>query len=131
MQEFFINRGSRLPVLEMSLIENGRYGSEHHAAFYVALQNATIYFNMVDIITGVPRIAHQRATIVENEDCPGTYNLQYQWRKRDTERVGKYRGQFEIVFGDDNDSEFSEQNLVVPIYDELIININDGLIKKC
>lgn len=130
MQVFFINQHSELPILEMKLIENGRYGSIDHESFYIALQNARLYFTMIDIDTGVTRIAHQPAGLLENLDCPGTYNIYYQFKKRDTQRVGSYRGQFEIVFGSDVQNEFTSRTLIIPIHDELVIKIMDGLIKK-
>jgi hypothetical protein len=130
MQHFFINKNSELPILELKLIENGRYGSIDHESFYTAIQNANIYFTMIDVDTAVTRIAHQPAGLLENLDCPGTYNIYYQFRKTDTQRVGSYRGQFEIVFGSDVKNEFTSKILIVPIHDELIINVTDGLIKK-
>jgi hypothetical protein len=129
-QYFFINQHSELPILEMRLIENGRYGSIDHEAFYIAIQNAEIYFTMIDIDTGVTRVAHQAAGLLENIDCPGTYNMYYQFKKRDTQRVGSYRGQFEIAFGSDLKNEFTNRNLIVPIHDSLIINVISDLIKK-
>jgi len=130
MQHFFINKNSELPILEMRLIENGRYGSIDHETFYIAIQNANLFFTMIDVDTGVTRIAHQPAGLLENLDCPGTYNIYYQFRKRDTQRVGRYRGQFEIVFGLDVKNEFTSRTLIVPIHDELIVNVMDGSIKK-
>jgi hypothetical protein len=130
MQNFFINKDSELPILEMSLIEDGRYGSIDHESFYTAVQNANIYFTMIDVNTGVTRIAHQPAGLLENPDCPGTYNIYYQFKKRDTQRVGSYRGQFEIIFGSDVLNEFTSRVLIVPIYDELIVNVIVGSIKK-
>ena len=130
MQNFFINKDSLLPILEMKLIEYGRVGSESHNPFYQALQNANIFFNMIDIDTGVVKIAHQPATIIENVGCSGQFNIAYEWKPRDVARVGKYRGQFEIIFDKDNVPEFAGRNLIVPIQNELIINITEGAIKK-
>jgi hypothetical protein len=129
-QSFFINKNSELPVLEMKLIENGRYGSIDHESFFTALQNADLYFTMHDIDTAVVKVAHQKAGLIENTDCPGTFNIYYQMTKHDTTRVGRYRGQFEIVFGKDVENEFTGRTLIVPIADELIVNVMDGLIKK-
>ena len=129
-QYFYINQNSELPILEMRLIENGRYGSIDHESFYIAIQNANLYFTMIDIDTGVTRIAHQPAGILENRDCPGTFNIYYQFTKRDTQRVGSYRGRFEIVFGDDLINEFTGRTLIIPIHDELVICVMDGSIKK-
>ena len=130
MQNFFINKNSILPILEMKLIEYGRVGSETHNSFYQAIQNADIFFNMVDVDTGVVKIAHQPGTIIENTGCSGQFNIAYEWKPRDVTRVGKYRGQFEIIFDKDNDPEFAGRNLIVPIQNELIINITEGVVKK-
>jgi hypothetical protein len=45
-------------------------------------------------------------------------------------RPGRYRGQFEIIFSKDGSPEFAGRNLIVPIIDELIIEVNEGIIKK-
>jgi hypothetical protein len=114
----------------MKLIEQGRTGSDAHEPFYQALQNADIYFTMIDIDTGVTKVAHQPAILIENEGCTGQFNIAYEWKSRDVSRIGKYRGQFEIEFGEDNTREFAGRNLIVPIQNQLIVNVTEGLIKK-
>jgi hypothetical protein len=39
-------------------------------------------------------------------------------------------GTFEIIFDKDNISEFANKNLIVPIQNQLIVNVTEGLIKK-
>jgi hypothetical protein len=130
MQHFFINKGSILPILELKLIDNGRVGSTAHVPFYEALQNADIYFTMTDVDTGVCKVAHQPGVLIEADGCSDQFNIGYEWKPRDVSRVGRYRGQFEIIFGDDNMIEFSGKNLIVPIQNQLIINVTEGIIKK-
>jgi len=130
MQNFFINKDSILPTLEMKLIEQGRVGSDAHVSFYNALQNADIFFTMIDVDTGVTKVAHQPAILIESDGCTDQFNIAYEWKKRDVSRPGKYRGQFEIIFSDDNIPEFASKNLVVPIHNELMINVTEGSIKK-
>ena len=143
MQEFFINKGATLPHLFMELIDDGRNTYNH---IFDYIQNADIYFSVVDIETGVPRVVHQPALAVlkENPNCSDEYVLCYMWKDRDTIRPGRYRGQFEIVFSSDQkdegnyDDEGTTQifmgepdgNLIVPIHEELLINVQDGTIKK-
>ena len=130
MQNFFINKGSILPILEMKLIEHGRTGSDVHEPFYQALQNADIFFNMTDVDTGVVKIAHQPAILIEADGCTDQFNIAYEWKPRDVSRPGKYVGKFEIIFDNDNVSEFAGRNLIVPIQNQLIVNVTEGLIKK-
>jgi len=130
MQNFFINKGSILPILEMKLIEYGRVGSENHEPFFDALQNADIFFNMVDVDTGVVKVAHQPGILIEADGCTDQYHIAYEWKPRDVSRPGKYVGTFEIIFNKDNDKEFAGRNLIVPIQNQLIINVTEGLIKK-
>ena len=50
---------------------------------------------------------------------------------RDTKREGRYIGTFKIVFNDDIYSEeyqFPKGELIVPISEELVININNSMI---
>ena len=130
MQNFFINKGSIMPVLEMKLIEYGRVGSDAHEPFYTALLNADWFFTMIDVDTGVTKVAHQPATLIEIDNCTGQFHIAYEWKPRDVSRAGVYRGQFEIVFDKDNITEFAGKNLVVPIQNQLFVHVTEGVIKK-
>ena len=122
--EFHINKNSTLPKLKLELIKDGR--NDFHK-FHEKIQNAIIYFSMVDVITGVKRIAKKIAGIelVEPTSCVGEeYYLVYQFTPRDTSVAGRYIGHFEIEFLDGSGT------LIVPIREELFVNILDGSIKK-
>ena len=56
MQEFFILKGSVNPVLEMELIDDGRY-SFHKSLFNEALQDSNVTFTMIDTETNIPKIS--------------------------------------------------------------------------
>jgi len=122
--EFFINKNSTLPKLKLELIQDGRNDFNR---FHEEVQNADIYFTMSDVITGVKKIAKKKAGIeqVEPEDCVGPeFYLVYQFTERETSVAGRFVGQFEIVFLDGSGT------LIVPIREELFINVLDGTIKK-
>jgi hypothetical protein len=122
--EFFINKESTLPVLKLELIQDGRNDFRH---FFELIQNGNIYFTMTDIVTGIKRIGRKRAgtALVTPPSCVGDeYYLVYQFSAKETARVGRYVGQFTIDFLDGTGT------LIVPIHEELFINVLDGSIKK-
>jgi hypothetical protein len=122
--EFFINKGATLPILKLELIQDGR---NDFRRFFEQIQNATIHFSMSDVTTGVKKIGRKIAgtQLVIPVDCVGEeYYLVYQFTERDTEKAGRYVGTFTIEFLDGSGT------LVVPIKDELFINVLEGSIKK-
>lgn len=125
MQDFFILKGSLNPVLEMELINDGRYDFQK-SLINDALQDSVVTFNMKDEETGILKVAKAKANIVlANEDsCQERYILQYKWNKRDVSKEGIYRGWFEIEFNGNLTSENIEYptgNLIVPIEEDLKI----------
>jgi len=122
--EFNINKNSTLPVLKLELIKDGRNDFQK---FHEKVQNAIIYFTMTDVITGVKKIAKKITTIEEvvPKSCVGDeFYLIYQFNAKETSVSGRYVGQFEIVFLDNSGT------LIVPIHENLYINILDSDIKK-
>lgn len=123
--DFFINKNATLPTLKMELIQDGR---NDYKNFHEKIQNSNIYFSMVDINTGLIKVAKQPAGCDIKTDIPldmeEEYYITYEWREKDTNRVGTYRGQFTIEFQDGSGT------LIVPIRDELFIHVLEGSIKK-
>jgi hypothetical protein len=123
--EFFINKGATLNKLKLELIQDGRNDFNN---FFDKIQNANIFFSMTDIITGVKKIAKKEAGIELVEpisNCVGEeYYLVYQFSEKETSVSGRYNGQFLIEFLDGSGS------LIVPIKENLIINVLDQGIKK-
>jgi len=122
--EFFINKNSTLPVLKLELIQDGR---NNYHNFFDLIQNANIYFTMTDIVTGVKRIGKKLAStqLVQPVSCTGEeYYITYKFSSRETQKAGRYVGQFTIEFLDGTGT------LIVPIREILYVNILDSGIKK-
>lgn len=124
-QEFFINQNSELPILRMEIIYDGR---NDYDKFFEAVQNADITFTMVNLDNGLVRVGNQPAYIKLKDDggCSDKYVVCYDWKKRDTKEIGRYKGQFSIVFGKDLKSDattYPSGELIMPIREELIINV--------
>ena len=136
-QVFNICKNSELPYLTMALNNDGRYDYEK---FYYAIQNADVYFTMWNQETGIKKIANAKANVVydETSGCEERYLIQYRWKKRDTNECGKFIGQFKIIFSDNikqydesgNVIQYPSGELLMPIADDLVINVNDNMIKN-
>lgn len=127
MQEFFIRQHSVNPVLEMELIEDGRYDFQK-SLINEALQDSVVTFNMIDEETGLLKIAKAPCNIVLANDkgCQKKYILQYKWKEKDVAKEGVYKGWFEIKFKGNLISEgidYPKGNLIVPIEEDLKITI--------
>ncbi len=122
---FFINKGSTLPILQLELIKDGR---NDYKKFHELIQNATISFAMSEVDTGIKKIGKKPALCVVKEadsDCENEeYYLAYQFSEKETSKAGTFSGQFTIEFLDGSGT------LIVPIREELFIHIKDGSIKK-
>ena len=131
MKQFNINKDSELPYLEIEPIVNGR---NTFLKIYEAIQSAEVTFSMKNIDTGIWKIANAKAYIVNYSDqgCEDRFKIQYRWKKRDTKESGRYLAQFKIKFSDDivsGDTTFPKGELIVPIAEGIIVNIQDNGIK--
>lgn len=131
MKQFNINKDSTLPYLEIEPIMNGR---NTFAKLYEAIQNADVKFSMKNIDTGIWKIANADAYIVDSTEqgCEDRFKIQYRWNNRDTKECGRYLAQFKITFYDDivsGDTVFPKGDLIVPIAEDIIVNISDNGIK--
>jgi hypothetical protein len=119
--EFFIKKNATLPILLMQVVKDGR--ADYHS-FMDELETATIVFSMVDETTGIAKIANRAAYIVEKvflePNASPEYYIYYKFTDRDTNRVGRFKGEFMIT----ND----EGRLIVPLREELYINVIDSVI---
>jgi len=118
--EFFIKKNATLPVLKMQVVKDGRSG---YLEIMESLEVSTIYFSMVNTSTGIPKIVSAPCSIVPLDLPAGVtpeYYIYFQFNARDTNQVGRYQGQFLLK----ND----EGNLILPLREELYINIQDSFI---
>ena len=60
--EFFIKKNSTLPVLKMSVTKDGR---SSYSEFMNTLELSAIFFSMVNVDTGIPKITSRPAGFVE------------------------------------------------------------------
>lgn len=125
MQQFNIVQNATLPYLEMEVINDGRHNFDK---IYIALQAADVTFNMIDNNNGIKKIVNKKCNIVpiENNGCVEKVKVQYQWNKNDTKEKGQFKGYFKVSFKDDivmEDITFPKGDLIVPIAEELIINV--------
>lgn len=125
MQVFNITQFSTLPFLEMEVINDGR---NDFNKIYLALQAADVTFSMINNENGIKKIANAKSYVVPVEDngCVEKVKIQYRWNERDTKEKGQYKGSFKIKFSDNivmDGITFPKGDLIVPIADELIINV--------
>lgn len=120
--EFYIKKNATLPVLKMQVVKDGR---SDYMRFMESLETSTIFFTMINYDTGIPKIVSAPCEIVAlilPEGAPTEYYIYYKFTSRDTDTPGRYEGQFLIK----ND----EGNLIVPIRENLFINIQDSFISE-
>lgn len=127
MQEFFINKGSINPALEMELICDGRYDFQK-SLINEALQDSEVYFTMLNEETNILKVSKAKANIVlaNNDSCEEKYILQYKWKPKDVSKEGIFKGFFEIIFNGNISSQgvdYISGNLRVPIEEDLKIII--------
>lgn len=119
--EFFIKKNATLPVLKMQVVKDGR---ADYMRFMQEIEKSTIYFSMVDTQTGIPKISSKQAGFVEkiilDPNAPTEYYIYYQFSKNDTNKVGRYEGQFML--------KTEDGVLILPLRETLYINVQDSFI---
>ena len=121
--EFFIKQNATLPVLKMQIVKDGR---SDYVVFMDQLEVSTIYFSMINTANGIPKVVSAPANIVEKtfaeHGTPTEYYVYFQFTSTMTNTPGRYVGQFLIK----ND----EGNLILPIREELYINVQPSFISE-
>ena len=121
-QHFFIKKDSTLPILKMKVVNDGRFD---YKKIFDRLENAAVTFSMVDE-KGVPRVYNQQGLLipVEKIACPEEeeFYIGYQFKLKDTKKVGTYKAEFKLDFLDDGAS------LIVPIREDLYVNVVDSIV---
>jgi hypothetical protein len=119
--EFFIKKNATLPILKLQVIQDGR--SEYNN-FMKLLETSSIFFSMVNIETGIPKIMSKPAGIVsktfDDPNTPTEYYIYYQFTSSDTNILARYEGQF-LIKNDDG-------NLILPIREQLFLNVQESFI---
>ncbi len=119
--EFYIKKGATLPLLKMQIVKDGR--SDYHK-FMDLIETSTILFSMIDADTGIPKFLSKPAGFVSknflNEATPTEYYVYYQFTAKDTNKAGRYEGEFLL--------RNEQGNLIVPLREKLYITIQDSFI---
>jgi hypothetical protein len=120
-QNFYIRKGSNLPVLMMKLINDGR---NDYKKFFEDLESSTITFSMTDLETGRYKIFNKSGLFIPVDADINTditeYYIAYKFTNKDTNKPGVYRGEFKLDFLD------SGCSIITPIYEDLIITVLDS-----
>ena len=126
--DFYIKKNATLPLLKMQVVRDGR---SEYQSFMDSLADASIYFTMINEATGIPKIVSKPAYIVEltglDENASPEYYVVFRFTERDTNTPGRYVGQFLIKYNN-NLLGAPVGNLIVPLRDELYINIQESFI---
>ena len=112
--EHFIKQNSQEPLLAVTLYNDEKFFKE---PFGDRIENSVITFNMVDE-KGSYKILNGKCLLIHEG---GDYTIIYKWKKSDTSKVGKFKGEFKIEFLN-NTYEISSE-IILPIKEELIINV--------
>ena len=119
--EFFIKKNATLPLLKLQVVKNGRLDYDN---FMSLIEQSALFFSMIDVETGVPKITSRPAGFVEktnvDPNADPEYYLYYQFQNRDTNRVGRFEGQFML--------RSSDGVLILPIREKLYINVQESYI---
>lgn len=120
--EFFITQNSTLPLLKMEFDFNGKSSIED---FNSILENSTIFFSMKNVENGNLKIINKKGgftnkTFIE-PNAKVEYYLYYKFSLLDTNKVGRYEGEFSLISDDGT--------LILPIKEKLYINVVENLIR--
>jgi hypothetical protein len=119
--EFYIKKNATLPIIKLQVVKDGR---SEYDNFMNLIEVSALFFSMVDVDTGVPKITSRPAGFVEKTfiepNATPEYYIYYQFTNRDTSKVGRFEGQF-MLRSDDG-------TLILPIREKLYINVQDSFI---
>ena len=119
--EFFIKKNATLPVLKLQVVKDGR--SDYNKMMDL-IEESSIFFSMIDTENGIPKLVTRPAGFVNkimlDPNASPEYYVYYQFTNKDTNRVGRYEGQFLL--------KTNEGNLILPIREKLYITVQDSFI---
>jgi len=121
--KFYIKKGADLPILKVEPIKDGR---SDYKKFMEDLESSTILFSMINTENNSYKITNSEAYLVAKETTEPTptveYYIYYQFKKRETNTPGIFKGEF-LIRNDDGD-------LILPLREELTIIVLDSFSKK-
>jgi hypothetical protein len=117
--EFFIKSGANLPALKMQVISDGR---SDFKSVIENLDGVKVFLSMVDITTGINKIALAPCDIITETNSDGSlsYFIYYKFTTKNTNKPGRYKIEFFI--------QNAEGNLNLPIKDSLFVNVQESFV---
>jgi len=115
--EFFIKQNSERPLLMVEISRD--YSALVHSHFDSDIENALIRFSMKDMTNGTYKVLMNTAFLtykkLNNPDAPDEFYIFYKWYKKDTNKKGRYEGEFHI--------SNHKGEITLPLNEKLYINI--------
>jgi hypothetical protein len=143
---FTIAQNSNLPILKLQVVKDG---IEDYNSMMEFIERSSIFFSMVDTLTGIPKIYSKTARFVEklglDPNASPEYYIYYKFTTQDTNRVGRYEGQFVFIIDTSsgniltiltgatlnlNNINLIAGTLVLPIREPLFINVVESNISN-
>lgn len=113
--EFYIKKGATLPILKFKIVKDGR--SDFHR-FYNYVNTDALYFSMREYQTKIPKVTSRNAKFTQS-NVDGEYYIEYQLKHFDTNKVGRYEGQFYL--------KTDEGAIIFDLKDKIYINVVDSI----
>ena len=86
--EFYIKKNATLPLLKMGVVNDVR---SDYDKFMSEIEKSSLYFSMVNVENGIPKITTQPAGFVEitkdNPDAPDEFYVYFKFSKKNTNKV--------------------------------------------
>lgn len=126
INNFFIKKDSTLPLLKYPLTQQVL---EQYDITEDMLENCAVTFSMIDASNGLYRVANVAGNLVVNNNRPEypdevKYILMYKFKLNQTNKTGRYLGEFVIDFLGDECGK-----LKLPTQNQINIQISDGITK--
>ena len=122
---FFINKNSQLPSLKMQFVQNGEVDFKQLSK---ELENVSISFSMRNKETGIFKIVSSPASLELKDtiypDLTPEYYIVYNWKEKDTNQIGTFIGEFNIIFHNEN------KTFIAPVRETLEIIVQESFSKS-
>jgi len=117
--EFFIKKGANLPAIRLLVVQDGR---SDYVTLMETLVDSKVFFSMANAATGIPKIALAPCEIIPFYQPDGTieYYINFKFSNRDTNKPGRYKGEFII--------QNPDGTRILPLREEIFINVQDTFV---
>ena len=121
--DFFIKQNATLPLLKVKVSKDGRSDFEN---FQQSLSSSTIYFSMIDVDTGIPKITRKYVDYIFNNApngvSPSEIFLYVKFSHKDTKKPGRYKIQFNI--------QNATGSVLLPLTEDIFVNVSESFITE-